>query len=161
MTRWTMAAAAAGLIAAGPAGADGMPDVKVADDAWNGAGRYSGMDYGTDARLGRAWVVLHFRHAAPCPASDGECEADAPVQAAVPGLSYDAAARQIVYRVEGAAPVVCADVRPHGKFLGVGDAISGTGRCTVRVVPVDRVVDDGFAGRRDRRDELHFEVKSR
>jgi hypothetical protein len=156
-----MAAAAAGLIAAGPAGADGMPDVKVADDAWNGAGRYSGMDYGTDARLGRAWVVLHFRHAAPCPASDGECEADAPVQAAVPGLSYDTAARRIVWRVVGAAPVVCADVHPHGKLLGIGDAVAGTGRCTVRVVPVDRVVDDGFAGRRDRRDELHFEVTSR
>jgi hypothetical protein len=157
-----MAAAAAGLIAAGrPARAVGMPDVKVADDAWNGAARYSGMDYETSPRLGRAWLVLHFRHAAPCPASDGECEVDAPVRAAVPGLSYDAAARRIVYRAEGAAPVVCADVRPHGKLLGVGDAIDATGRCTVRVVPVDRVVDDGFAGRRDRRDELHFEVKSR
>ena len=35
-----------------------------------------------------------------------------------------------------------------------------TGKCTYRLVKVDRLVDDGFGGRKDRREEVHFVVSS-
>ena len=167
-TRMMMALAAGLFLAVGSArameqvgGKAAAVDVKVADDAWNGGGRFSGVDYGTSERLGRAWLVLHYRFFGPCGAADGWCELDAPVEVAVPGLSYDVAQRRIVFRDAGAEPVVCADVKLHGGFLGFGDKIAPTGRCTVRGVRVDRIVDDGFEGRRDRREELHFAVLGR
>ena len=51
----------------------------------------------------------------------------------------------------GAEPVVCA----VGKR---GSELSATGKCTTRLVKVDRLVDNGLDGRRDRREEIHFTV---
>lgn len=162
MRNW-MAAASATLIAVGSAraaertGVAAAPvDVKVADDARSGAGLFSGAGYGTSDRFGRAWLVLHYQVEAACLAAEGTCEQDAPVAVAVPGLAYDAAARRVTYERPGADPVVCATTRHHA----FGEALDPTGACVVRLEKVDRVVDDGFDGRRDRRDEVHFVVAS-
>ena len=165
MRAWTMAAGAAVLAAVGSARAAERTeapavDVKIADDSKSGPGIFSGMDYGTSDRFGHAWLVLHYRFKGSCPANDGECELDAPVNVSVAGLAWDAAARQVVYRAPGAEPVVCAIAHRRG-FPGAGESLVATGACTWRLEKVDRVVDDGFAGRRDRREEIHFAVRGR
>jgi hypothetical protein len=164
----TMTAVAAWFVAAGSAqaiervdGAAAPADVKVADDVRSGAGRFSGIGYGTSDRYGRAWLVLHYQYGGECPASDGQCELDAPVQVSVPGLSYDPTTRRVVYQEPGVEPVVCANVRPHRGWLGAGDEVAATGDCSYRLVKVDRLVDDGFGGQRDRREEVHFAIRGR
>ncbi len=155
-----MAGSAAALIAAGTAhaaarsaDAAAAADVKIADDATRGAGLFTGIDYAKSDRFGRAWLVLHYTTRGPCPAADGECELDAPVNVSVPGLAYDPASRQVVYEKPGDDPVVCATTRRG--------SLAPTGACTTRLVKVDRVVDDGFAGRKDRREEVHLDVRGR
>lgn len=168
MRTWTMtvAASAALLTAVGSAGAverterGGPVDLKIADDVTNGRGVFSGVDYATSERFGRAWLVLHYQYQGSCPMDDGMCELDAPVNVSVPGLGYDAAAKQVVYQEPGAEPVVCASVRHHG-FPRFSDSVDATGACTFRLEKVDRVVDDGFSGRRDRREEIHFAIPGR
>ncbi len=159
MRSWTAAVGAVAM-AIGSAGAAertgaGAPvDLKVADDVRSGPGIFSGAGYGTSDRFGRAWLVLHYKVETTCPAADGLCEVDAPVAVSVPGLAYDAAARQVTFERPGADPVVCASTRRHW----FGATLDPTGACTVRFEKVDRIVDDGFSGRRDRRDEVHFAV---
>jgi hypothetical protein len=163
-----VAGSAAVLIAAGSAGAvermDGAAaapvDLKVAEDVRNGGGQFSGIDYATSDRFHRAWLVLHYRFQAACQDSEGECEMDAPVQVSVPGLTYDPAAKQVVYERAGAEPVVCANARSGG-FLASRESLAATGKCTYRLVKVDRLLDDGFGGRKDRREEVHFAIQSR
>jgi hypothetical protein len=162
-----MVAAIAGVLsAAGSAraveqmdGAAAAVDLKIADDARDGDRRFSGFDYATSDRFHRAWLVLHYQSPVQCQGSDGPCDPDAAVDVKVPGLSYDPAAKQVVYQPEGAEPVVCARARGGG-FLKAGGSLAATGNCTYRVVTVDRLFDDGFAGRKDRREEVHFAVRS-
>ncbi len=168
MRAWTMtmAASAALLTAVGTAGAveragrAGSVDLKIAGDVTNGPGIFSGIDYATSERFGRAWLVLHYKYQGSCPEVDGMCELDAPVNVRVPGLGYDPAAKQVVYQEPGAEPVVCASVHHHG-FPLFSDSLDATGACTYRLEKVDRVVDDGFSGRTDRREEIHFAVRGR
>ncbi len=173
MHKWMMTAgAAAALMAAGTVRAaqraevpraDGMGaaavDLKVADDVKNGGLRLSRIDYGKSDRLGHAWLVLHYEQSEPCEEGDsGNCNMDVPVQVKVPGLAYDAAARQVVFSGSGSEPVVCATVRHRG-FPWFQDSFDATGSCAYHLVKVDHFVDDGFAGRRDRREEVHFSVR--
>lgn len=168
MRQWMVAASAAMLMAAGSAGAvdrmDGAAaapvDLRIAEDVRNGDGRFSGIDYATSDRFRRAWLVLHYRSQGPCHDSDGQCETDAPVQVNVPGLNYDPAAKQVVYERAGAEPVICANVRSGG-FPWFRESLTATGKCDYRVVKVDHLLDDGFAGRRDRREEVHFTIQGR
>jgi hypothetical protein len=153
-----MAATAAVLVAGGSARAmeqldrAAAVDLKVADDAIRGGASFSGVDYAASDRFERAWLVLHYAFQAPCQGTDGQCDMDAPVQVNVPGLTYDPAGKRVVYERPGAEPVVCA-VGKRG-----GSDLSATGKCTTRLVKVDRLVDNGFDGRRDRREEIHFTV---
>ncbi len=162
----TTAVSAVLLTAVGSAGAvertdvAGPVDLKVADDVTSGPGSFSGIGYATSERFGRAWVVLHYKYQGSCPEADGMCELDAPVNVSVPGLGYDASAKQVVYQAPGADPVVCASVRHHG-FPFFSDSLDATGACTYRLEKVDRVLDDGFAGRRDRREEIYFSIPGR
>jgi hypothetical protein len=133
-------------------------DLKVADDARTGSLRLSRIDYGTSERLGRAWLVLHYEDTRPCEEGETRCGTDAPVPVKVPGLAYDAAAGQVVFSASGSEPVVCASVRHRG-FPWFRDSVDATGNCTYHLVKVDRLVDDGFGGRRDRREEVHFDVR--
>jgi hypothetical protein len=157
-------------MAVGPAGAVepvGVPaaagrmkgagtDLKVADDVKSGSMRLSGIGYGTSDRLGRARLVLHYEDAFPCEDGETHCGMDRPVQ--VPGFAHDAAARKVVFNESGSEPVVCANVRHRG-FPWFRDAFDATGNCAYHLVKVDRLVDDGFGGRRDRREEVHFDVR--
>jgi hypothetical protein len=157
-TMWAMAATAAVLVAGGSAhGVEqtdraAAADVKIAEDTNNGRGYFSGIDFAASDRFDRAWLVLHYNYQGPCVGAEGECVQDAPLQVNVPGLIYDAPGKRVVYQRPGAEPVVCA----VGK--GGGPELSATGRCTTRLVKVDRLVDNGFDGRRDRRDEIHLSV---
>ena len=161
MRNW-MAAAGAALVAVGSAramertdsAAAAPVDLKVADDVRSGPGVFSGVGYGTSERFGRAWLVLQYRVERTCAAADGLCVEDAPVAVNVPGLVWDAAARRVTFERPGAEPVVCASMRHHW----LGARLEPTGACTIRIEKVDRVVDDGFDGRRDRRDEVHFAI---
>ena len=161
MRSWMAAGSAAALISVGSAravertdAAAAQVDLEVGDVARSGPGVFSGAGYGTSERFGRAWVVLHYTVQAPCPSADGLCEEDAPVNVSVPGLAWDAAGRRVTFRQPGADPVVCASTRRHW----LGASLEPTGACTIRLEKVDRLVDDGFSGRRDRREEVHFSV---
>ena len=168
MRQAMMAAGAVVLMAAGVARglersadvAAGAVDVKLADDVQNGEGRFSGLEYEKSDRFGRAWLVLHYRFQAPCRGSEGECEQDAPLRVSVPGLTWDRAGKRVVYERAGAEPVVCATVRKRG-FPTFAESLAETGECTYRLVKVDRELDDGFAGQRDRREEVHFGIAAR
>ncbi len=159
MRQWMMAGCAAVLMGAGSARAAAPVDLKIADDVNNREGRFSGFDYAKSDQFRRAWLVLHYRFQGPCQASDGQCELDAPLQVSVPGLTYDPTAKQVVYERDGAEPVTCASVGSGG-FLNSGESLVATGKCSFRLVKVDRFLDDGFAGRKDRREEVHFAVQS-
>ncbi len=139
------------------AAATARAEVKVADDVWNGAGRFSRMDYGISERFQRAWLVLHYTSKGPCPGTDGECEFDDPVRIRVPGLSYDPTAKQVLYREEGAAPALCAHIVRH-RFIRSWETIDETGQCTSRIANVDSFMDDGYDGREDRRKPIYFGV---
>ncbi len=172
MREWMMVGAAAVLMAVGsagaveqveaPAAAVGMKgvgaDLKVADDVKSGSLRLSRIDYGTSDRLGRAWLVLHYEETWPCEEGGTRCGTDTSVQVKVPGLAYDAAAKQVVFSGSGSEPVVCAKVRHRG-FPWFRDSFDATGNCAYHLVKVDRLVDDGFGGQRDRREEVHFDVR--
>ena len=104
----------------------------------SGPGRLSGVEYAKSDRFGRAWLVLHYRYQAPCRDADGECELDAPLEVSVPGLTYDAASKQVVYERSGAEPVACAKVQGGG-FLKPGGSLAETGKCSfsARLVRTD------------------------
>jgi hypothetical protein len=152
MRRFTFVSALVSMLAAAsPARAD----VKIADDVWNGGGRFSGLDYDVSEPFERAWLVLHFRYDGPCRDSDGPCELDEPKRVRVAGLTYDTATRRVLYR-EGSEPAqVCAQVVHHSFILG-WDSLEATGNCAYHTAPVDQLVDDGFGGHRDRRQEVLF-----
>lgn len=158
MRHWVMAAIAAVVMAGGSARAveqldrSAAVDVKIADNAWSEGADFSGIDYGASDRFQRAWLVLHYTSQGPCIGAEGECVRDAPRTVKVPGLNYDPAGKRVVYERPGAEPVVCA----VGKRAG--SELSATGKCTTRLVKVDRLVDNGLDGRRDRREEIHFTV---
>jgi len=152
ITRVLMLSAAVGMASAARA------DVEVANDDRHGEGQFSGLDYGVSERFDRAWLVLHFTYRAPCRDQDGDCDFDDPVRARVPGLTYERSTRRVLYQEEGAAPVPCAQVVTH-HFIASWDTIDATGQCAYRVVHVDRFVDDGFEGRRDKRKEIRFGAK--
>jgi hypothetical protein len=130
-------------------------DFKVADDQWNGTGRFSGVDYGVSEEFGRAWLVLHYKDGSPCPESDGPCEFDAPVRVQVPGLSYDRSTRRVLLDAGQGSPIVCARVERH-TFLGSWETIEPTGNCRYRMADVEQFVDDGYAGHREKRKEIYF-----
>jgi hypothetical protein len=144
---WSSAA----VLAAGAA----RSEVKVADDVWNGSALFSGLDYGVSERFHRAWLVLHFLDDGPCRDSDGRCQIDESVRVAVPGLTYDPATRRVIYGEGTDAAQTCANVVRH-TFLWSWDSVEPTGNCGHRVVRVDRLLDDGFDGRKDRRAEVLF-----
>ena len=150
MTRLLVILAAVGV--AGGARAQ----VKVADSVANGEALFSGLDYGVSDRFDRAWLVLHYTFDAPCNGADGECTFDRPINVHVPGLAYDEAAGQVVYRADGADPVVCATVSRHGD----ADDVKPTGRCGTRLQAYRRTVDDGYAGRVERGQAILFGVKA-
>jgi hypothetical protein len=141
----------AAMRGAGPARAD----VDVGDDAWNGPGRLSRLEYGIDERLGRAWLVQHFTYSGPCRGSEDACELDAPVRLRMPGLTYDPARRQVLYSDGEGAPAICATVVKH-RFLWSWETVEATGRCGYRTVNVDAFDDDGFGGREVHREEVRF-----
>lgn len=174
MQRWMIIGAASALVAVGSVRAVewvdstkagvGMKatsvDLKVADDVKNGTLRLSRIDYGKSDRLGHAWLVLHYEDSGPCEqgGDSGGCNTDTTVQVKVPGLAYNAALKQVVFNESGAEPVVCATVQHRG-FPWFQDSFDSTGSCTYHLVKVDRFVDDGFDGQRDRRVEVHFAVQ--
>ncbi len=152
MTRVLVLVAAVGLASTAHA------DVEVASDDRHAEGQFSGLDYAVSERFDRAWPVLHFTFRAPCLDHDGDCDFDDPVRARVPGLTYERSTRRVLYQEDGAAPVPCAQVVTH-HFIVRWETIDATGQCTYRVIDVDRFVDDGFEGRRDKRKEIHFGAK--
>ena len=136
--------------------------VKVAEGVEHAGGLFSSLDYGFSEQNQRAWVVLHYAHEGPCADSEGTCKLDDPVQVRVPGLSYDASRRQVVYQADGAEPVVCARLVSHRTFFGGReDRLDPTGQCRAQVATFRRFVDDGFAGHEDRGEEIDFNPAAR
>ena len=141
-------------------GADGRAEVKVADDASARDSRLSSLDYGVSEQLGRAWLVLHYTDDGLCRESDAPCLLDDTIRATVPGLTYAPSTRQVLYREGSAEPLVCAQVVRHA-FIASWETVEPTGQCDYRVVEVDRFIDDGFGGRKEKHEEIRFGAASR
>jgi hypothetical protein len=136
-------------------GASARADVKVADDAPARDFRLSSLDYGVSEQFGRAWLVLHYTDDDLCQESDAPCLLDDPIRATVPGLTYAPSTRQVLYREGSEEPLVCAQGVRHS-FIGSWETVEPTGQCDYRVVKVDRFVDDGFEGRKEKHEEIWF-----
>ena len=137
------------------ASASARADVKVADDTSAWGRSYSSLEYGVSEQLGRAWLVLSFSDDGLCRGSDVPCLPDIPVRATVPGLTYAPSTKQVLYREGSGEPLVCAQVVRHS-FIASWETVEATGQCGSHVMKVERVVDDGFDGKREKHNEIWF-----
>lgn len=92
--------------------------------------------FAINPELGRAWVEVTFD--APSPEDRHEV-----VRVRVPGLSYDAGSRAIVFRAKDRT-VECARVELRGRGPFKRHAIQPTGQCELTHRYVDVPLDDGF-----------------
>jgi hypothetical protein len=141
------------------ASANARAGVKVANDTSELGRSFSSMEYGVSEQLGRAWLVLSFTDDGLCRGSDAPCLPDVPVRAAVPGLTYAPSTKQVLYREGSEEPLVCARVVRHS-FIASRETLEPTGQCGYRVIDVERFVDDGFEGRKEKRHEIWFGAAS-
>jgi hypothetical protein len=140
------------------ASASARAEVKVADEtsAWDP--RFSSLEYGVSEQLGRAWLVLRSSDDA-CRSSDVPCLPDISIRATVPGLTYAPSTKQVLYREGSEDPLVCAQVVRHS-FIASWETVEATGQCGYHVTEVERFVDDGFGGRKERFNEIWFGAAS-
>lgn len=103
--------------------------------------------FGINPELGRAWVEIDIYRDQP--------ESTDTHRVAVPGLSYDKEAAQVVYSEEGKS-VVCANVREVGSFIFKHQRIEPTGDCELTRKYVKVPVDDGFGIDVIEHFEVHF-----
>jgi hypothetical protein len=75
----------------------------------------------------------------------------------LPGLTYDAAARAVVYDSNGTRNI-CATVSEHHGLLGHHLKVKNTGACTVSTVVANHAVDDGWSIHRFRAIDTYLEV---
>lgn len=142
------------------ASANARADVKVANETSAWGRTFSSVEYGVSEQLGRAWLVLRFTDDGLCRSSDVPCLPDIPVRAIVPGLTYSPSTKQVLYREGSEEPVVCAQVVRHS-FIASWETLEPTGQCGSHVIEVERFVDDGFEGTKDKHDEIWFGAASR
>lgn len=88
--------------------------------------------------LGRAWVVMDLTEHQGSRRDQYTRE----IRELVPGLSYDANTRTIVYEKDGAIHD-CAKVTPRGRSIFRYDKIIPL-NCSLKVMKVKKEVDDGF-----------------
>ncbi len=89
--------------------------------------------------LGRAWVVMDITEFRRGPRSEHRTRE---IRELVPGLSYDASTKTIVYDKDGAIHD-CAKVSPRGRSIFRYDKITPL-NCSLKVKKVRKEVDDGF-----------------
>ena len=136
------------------AGASASADVMVADVSLRDA-RLASLDYGVSERLGRAWLELRFVEEGFCRDSDAPCPYEPPIRTTVAALTYAPSTRQVLLRDGPGMPLVCARVVRHS-FIARWETVEPTGACGYRVLDVERVVDDGFGGRRETHRQIWF-----
>lgn len=106
--------------------------------------------FAINAELGRAWVEVTFDAASP------EDRPDV-VRVRVPGLSYDAATKTIVFQADDRV-VECARVERRGRGPFARHTIEPTGRCELTHRYVRVPIDDGFAIEEVQRFEVHLKT---
>lgn len=144
-----LAAFPALLLAAAPPGAAAQaatPTVPVYQAPRPLFDAFPVKQFGVSPELGRAWVdvALHERY------GEGLMEFH---RVYVPGLSYDAARREVVYLADGRR-TVCARNPPGGQPLKV----KATGACKLSYRLVMSTVDDGFQKTEVPTFEVHLTV---
>ena len=80
-----------------------------------------------------------------------------PTVVQIPGLTFDATARVIVYNSSG-KKVVCATVEDHAGLFGHHLRVKNTGSCIVTASDSDHLEDDGWTLHRFRALDTYFEV---
>jgi hypothetical protein len=78
--------------------------------------------------------------------------------AQIPGLKYDIANQEVVYRANGKTSV-CANVEDHKGIFGRRLRVKSTGVCTVEAKDVKHAKDDGWAIHRFEAIDTYFEVR--
>lgn len=102
-----------------------------------------------NTELGRAWVELE-RWSQLTESYDYN-------RISVPGLSYDAEARQVVFESNGKR-VACANVKPAGRWIFRHDRLDLTGNCRLSLSRATLPVDDGFLVYKVPHLKLHLQV---
>lgn len=103
--------------------------------------------FAINPELGRAWVEIDIHHSFS--------EQSESHRVAVPGLSYDKAAGQVVFAAEG-RNVVCATVEEAGFWIFSHPRVEPTGDCELTRKYVKMPVDNGFAVDVVEHFEVHF-----
>jgi hypothetical protein len=112
----------------------------------------TGIEYRVNPAMGRAWALVETYDSSIAGGDDGDPAGESRVK--VPGLSFDAAASQIVYAAEG-GQVVCANVVSQPRKL----LINPTGACGFHTARGSHVVDDGFTAHVEHTLDVYFDVK--
>lgn len=113
--------------------------MEVPDSFWQSESR---AKFEINKELGRAWVTLVTNENRGGSRRDRLERYERETRQTVPGLSYDAASRSIVFDHEGALHE-CASVTPRGRFIFRYDKITPT-NCILKVKKAKKQYDDGY-----------------
>jgi hypothetical protein len=124
------------------------------------ADKYALQDYSfeVDQRTGQAGIRLEYTYPPASVGSDDIHPAPDPKIVTVPGLTYDAAARAVVYN-DGVERTICATAAHHRMVLWNGAYMKSTGACVVSSRPAERTRDGALSVDRLRTLDTYFDVR--
>lgn len=124
--------------------------MEVPDSFWQSESK---AKFEINKELGRAWVTLVTTENR----GSRRDRFDRETKQTVPGLSYDAASRSIVFDHEGALHE-CATVSTRGRSIFRYDKIIPT-NCTLKVKKAKKLIDDGYHMRKINVIQVHLITK--
>jgi hypothetical protein len=111
-----------------------------------------------EKETGRARVVVEYTYPDQSAfGMDGGIGPE-PTMAQIPGLSYDAAARAVVYDAAGKR-VICATASNYKLLFWKGLSLTPTGACTVRSRRTSHAEDNGWSIHHFQAIDTFFEVE--
>jgi hypothetical protein len=126
------------------------------------ADKYAVLDFSfeVDRQTGRAGIRIEYTYPPARLGGDDSDRGPAPKIATLPGLTYDATARSVMYN-DGAKMITCATAADHRTLFGKSTSMKPTGACTVSSRLTDQKRDDGWSLHRLSRLDVFFEAQTR
>lgn len=119
----------------------------------------SSFHFEVEPETGRARVVVDYTYPDQLTyGADDPSNGPPSSLAQLPNLTYDPAARAVIYESNGTR-TVCASVTDRHGLLGHNPKIHNTGGCTVKAVPSVHTVDTGWNLRHVRALDIYLEVR--
>jgi hypothetical protein len=135
---------------------DSQPaDYTSTGSAYSNPLRVDGFKFELNPSLGRARLDIDYTDDQSHVDDVGPGENDVLVQ----GLSYDAAAKQVIYTDARGTKTICANGEHKGVF-GTFTAKTPTGNCALRSEVVTQTTDDGFEQHQSRVLNVYLDLKN-